>query len=223
MLKTLIKGLKELSRRDRGVDPSRFDDPVADKTAWGPLKSGGASFCTRHLVEVGPHRLEFRATLGAQLFYLIFAVMGLATVIIFPFGMASSGEGGVVILFPILIGLVFVAVGGGMYYFGTMPVVFDRGTGHYWRGRTPPDLMPDRNAATNWVDLKDIHALQLLSEWCRSSSSNGGGSSYYSYELNLVLRSGDRINVVDHGKIRRLRTDAERLSRFLDVPIWDAT
>ncbi len=51
----------------------------------------------------------------------------------------------------------------------------------------------------------------------------GNKSSYYSYELNLVLDDGSRINVVDHGNLDRLRGDAQTLSRFLDKPVWDAT
>jgi hypothetical protein len=51
----------------------------------------------------------------------------------------------------------------------------------------------------------------------------GNKNSYYSYELNLVLDDGSRINVVDHGNLDRLRSDAQTLSRFLDKPVWDAT
>jgi hypothetical protein len=50
----------------------------------------------------------------------------------------------------------------------------------------------------------------------------GNKSSYYSYELNLVLDDGRRINVIDHGNLDRLRSDAQPLSRFLDKPVWDA-
>ena len=52
---------------------------------------------------------------------------------------------------------------------------------------------------------------------------SGSKSSYTSYELNLVLDDGSRINVVDHGNLDRLRGDATTLSRFLSKPVWDAT
>jgi hypothetical protein len=52
---------------------------------------------------------------------------------------------------------------------------------------------------------------------------SGSKNSYYSYELNLVLDDGSRINVVDHGNLERLRSDANALSQFLDKPVWDAT
>jgi hypothetical protein len=66
--------------------------------------------------------------------------------------------------------------------------------------------------------LGEIHALQLISEHCTSDNS-----SYYSYELNLVLADGRRINVVDHGNRATLYSDADSLAAFLGVPIWDAT
>ena len=66
--------------------------------------------------------------------------------------------------------------------------------------------------------LEEIYAIQLLKEYCR-----GDKSSYYSYELNLVLEDASRINVVDHGKLNLIRSDAEKLAAFLDIPLWDAT
>ena len=64
--------------------------------------------------------------------------------------------------------------------------------------------------------LSEIHALQLLSK-DRSDAEH----SYHSYELNLVLEDGKRINVVDHGDETQIRTDAQALSRFLGKPVWD--
>ena len=65
--------------------------------------------------------------------------------------------------------------------------------------------------------------------WPRSTrcsscpNTSGNKNSYYSYELNLVLEDGSRVNVVDQGNLKRLRSDAQTLSRFLDKPVWDAT
>jgi hypothetical protein len=41
--------------------------------------------------------------------------------------------------------------------------------------------------------------------------------------LNLILKSGGRINVVDHGNIEKLKEDAQILSSFLSKPVWDST
>ena len=45
----------------------------------------------------------------------------------------------------------------------------------------------------------------------------------YNYELNLVLKDGERINVVDHGNLKKIQDDANTLSNFLGKPVWDAT
>ena len=40
--------------------------------------------------------------------------------------------------------------------------------------------------------------------------------------MNLVCLNGERINIVDHGALRKLREDALILANYLSVPIWDA-
>ncbi|MFB3118125.1 MAG: hypothetical protein ACE1ZP_05110 [Myxococcota bacterium] len=99
-----------------------------------------------------------------------------------------------------------------------MPRVFDRSLALFWRGRSEPTLMNVGPPIASSAPLSSIHALQLLSEFV-----SGSKNSYYSYELNLVLNDGRRINVVDHGNLKRLRGDAKTLSQFLDKPVWDAT
>jgi hypothetical protein len=76
--------------------------------------------------------------------------------------------------------------------------------------RTPVEIRRHSQA----TELATIQALQLVTE--RVS----GKSSYNSYELNLVLKDGKRINVMDHGDQTALNADAEVLARFLNVPIW---
>ena len=86
--------------------------------------------------------------------------------------------------------------------------------GFFCRGRAGQSGL----AGVQQVRLNGVHALQLISEYVR-----GNKSSFYSYELNLVLDDGSRVNVVDHGALARLRDDARTLARFLGRPLWDAT
>ena len=104
-----------------------------------------------------------------------------------------------------------------MYWVGTTPRVFDQTCGFFWRGRKGSEMMGAGGRSDSSAPLSSIHALQLLCEYV-----TGNKSSYYSYELNLVLDDGRRINVIDHGNLDRLRSDAQPLSRFLDKPVWDA-
>jgi hypothetical protein len=219
MLENLIKKLQSLATPRPPFDPSRFNDPVAMQTTWTPAKSGGANFRTHKLVEIDFNRVEFKPSLGALAFYLIFFVAGAVVLVIFPYAQWSSGKNmfSADLLVPVLIGFVFAAVGIGMLYFGTAPIVFDKSKGCFWKGRTVPDGINNSQVIKHFAHIADIHALQLVSEYC-----SGNKSSYYSYELNLVLRNGNRINVVDHGNCGKLKEDAQRLSEFLSKPVWDA-
>ena len=193
-------------------DPSTFNDEVASKVAWSPAKSGGASFRTHSLERVDSNRLEFKASAGAKLFYAVFLLVGLGIVIGFTVGAGLRGN-----VVPVLVGTVFAVAGGAMFYFGAAPIVFDKRKGSYWKGRTSPYDVRHTSELKHHAPLGRIHALQIISEYVR-----GNKSSYYSYELNLVLKDGSRINVVDHGSRSGLRTDAATLSDFLGVPVWDS-
>ncbi|NTV13257.1 MAG: hypothetical protein HGA96_04915 [Desulfobulbaceae bacterium] len=220
MLNSLLQKIQELvGRRVSVFDPASLNDPVALQTAWTPAKGGGANFCTHRLVSVDHSRLEFKATAGAVVFYLIFLLAGLG--MMYFFLSAAFRTGGALgltfaALMPLLIGLIFALVGGVMLYFGTAPIVFDTRQGCFWKGRKSPENTFDKGSLKVYSRLDEIHALQIISEYC-----SGNKSSYYSYELNLVLKDGQRLNVVDHGNLARLREDAGKLAQFLGRPLWD--
>lgn len=216
-LKAKIEELKELVKKGKQPpDLSQFNDPLAEQTEWTPAKSGGTNIRTHTLVEKSPTRMAFRPTAGAMFFYLIFLFAGLGIAIGIPVSAIAKGSFKPELLFPIGIGLVFIVIGSCLTYFGSNPIVFDTMNGYFWKGRKDPERVFDINKIKHCVRLKEIHALQLLSEYC-----SGNKSSYYSYELNLVLEDGTRLNVVDHGNLNKLREDAEKLSLFLGKPVWD--
>jgi hypothetical protein len=220
MLEKLVEKLQSWAKTAPDVfDPSRFDDPVASQTEWTPAKGGGASFRTHKIVQVDVNRLEFRGSLGAKVFYSIFFFAGLGLLAGFSIEKISSGEFplNADTIIPLLMGFLFAIIGGCMFYFGTAPIVFDKYKRAFWKGRKTPEDIYNKNSLKYFTTLENIHALQLISEYCR-----GNKSSYYSYELNLVLKNGNRINVVDHGNPAKLREDTQILSTFLNKPIWDA-
>lgn len=218
ILKKMIQQPDPFADSRNNFDPSRLGDPVAVQTAWTPAKGGGASFRTHNSVKMDTNRLEFRPSMGARIFYMVFFFMGAGIAVGFSSANVSQGTFSLNFntVFPILFGLVFTVIGGCLYYFGTKPVVFDRRRGSFWKGRTDPDA-PRNVEIKDFARFENIHALQLISEHCRSDEH-----SYTSYELNLVLQDGNRINVIDHGDIQKLREDARKLSHFLDKPLWDA-
>ena len=219
-----IDKLKEtISKFDKNkpqFDPSTLNDEVAMKTQWRPAKGGGTNMCTHSLKEVSPRRVEFKARGMALFFPGIFMVAGIGVII----GMTIGGlnQNITMLYFGISCGSIFFLVGFFILRNWMTPRVFDLNIGCYWKGRKEPAHI-DMQSIKEHCRLRDIHAIQFLQEYCRSSSANGGNSSYFSYELNLVLKDGNRLNVVDHAKRSLIRTDAEKLSQFLDVPVWDAT
>ncbi len=217
-IKAKIQQIIEQARKAQavGIDTQQFDHPVAKKTEWFPLKGGGSNFCTHRLDDSQNDLLVFRATKGAKLFIGLFGFFGLLGVVIPLTIFFTQQTEWFVLLFALLFGGIFLGVSYLMYHFMTMPRVFDRFYGHYYQGRKKPDEMKP-NPKYPLVNCNDIVALQIIREYVRSDKSR-----YYSYELNLVLRDGQRINVVDHGKIDALREDAEILSTHLGVPVWDA-
>ena len=220
MLKDLLQKIQGLSSGGRVLfDPSVLNDPLALRTEWTPAKGGGASFRTHKLVEIHPDRLEFKASLVAKMFYLIFFLAGLGILIgfLFPLFTAEMPAFNFELIIPLIVGLVFASLGGIMLYFGTQPVVFDRRKGFFWKGRTAPDEVLRQERLKFFAKIDQVHAIQLLSEYCR-----GNKSSFYSYEINLVLENGRRINVVDHGNAAKIRQDAETIAAFLKKPVWDA-
>ena len=219
MLNELIEKLRSLVPKRKEFDPRVFDDPVANLTAWTPAKSGGTNFRTHKLVAVDSGRLEFRASSGAFFSYLIPLVIGLGMLIyVFvvsfrAFSMEFNSDN----IFLIVLGLILSVIGAGMLRSGTNPIVFDKISRLFWKGRVAPDQVFDRGRIKQYAEFDRIHAIQLLSEYCR-----GNKTSYHSYELNLVLENGERINVVDHGNKNKLVEDAQTLATFLEKPLWNA-
>ena len=211
--KALLRGREKVV-----VDSSRFSDPVADSTEWGPAKKGGSNFRTHKLVFIGTQILKFKASVFVKIFTLIFFFIGLGVLVGFSVFLTSNPnqEYEAVMIVPFIIGAVFLIVGFFMYRYMTSPIVFDKSLGHFWKGRKGPREVFNIDSIKIHAELDQIHAIQVLSEYCHTDKSH-----YYSYELNLILKDSSRINVIDHGNLKTLREDANTLAEFLEVPIWD--
>ncbi len=242
--------IRSMSGNREMFEPSEFDDPVAMQIDWTPTKLGGKSFRSHKLLEPNSERLEFRLTTRAKLSSLMFLVVGFLVVFAYFCKVLFGGwqvDGGNLCLLGL--GLVFMIVGGSVFYFCSAPIVFDRRRGFFWNVRKSPELMCEkrnskqvaepenvhtsedswiygkaRNTLKHFAELEKVHALQIIAEKCSTKGERGrSGTPYHSYELNLVLEDSKRINVVDHGDQDSLRKDAGTLAAFLDKPIWDAT
>jgi hypothetical protein len=202
----------------RRANPARFNHPLALEIEWTPLKGGGATFRTHDLHEMGPDRIEFRQSVGFRLILGFFIVGGAILFVLNLPGMPmhallnSNLLRAIVMIASALVPLCLMVV-----LIRPDAVVFDRVEGFFWNGRRKGMQMPARHCA-----LETIAGLQILAEDVSGADTSPG---HWSYELNLVLNDGERLNVVDHGSLKDVRAAAERIQMFLPVrpPIWDAT
>lgn len=214
MINQLLRIICNMGNNRDAFDPAVFGDPLAQQISWSPAKGGGANFRTYKLVTVSLERIEFRATIFAKVFSSIFLLVGLGMLVGFLIGFIFAGN----TVFPLLLGgVIFAGVGGYLCCDGAKPIVFDKTLGFFWKGKKSPQEVINKDSLKCYTEIKQIHALQLISEYVR-----GNKSSYYSYEINLVLHDGQRINVIDHGNIKKLREDTTTLANFLGLPVWDA-
>jgi hypothetical protein len=178
-----------------------LEEPPPDLD-WSPLVPGGAEFRTHRLIEVAATRLELRSSVSGLVF-LGLSVLG--TVICF--GLMI----GILVVSGELLSLAFGAIG--LLLAVAALVVrrrvanrrfFDTKLGHY--GDT-------RESVT--IALPSIRGLQITPEQVWS-----GEGEFTSYELNLVLTDGRRVNVLDHRELANLHEDAMRIAAFLGVSLW---
>lgn len=213
--------MKQLDVEAVPFDPSSLGDELALRTDWGPAKGGGASYRTHQLV-TSPRRAEFKPTGGSRLFGFAFIGLGVVLAVTFVILVGSGAFGGINPVIPLSIsvggGAMMLAAGVGFLWFMSAPIVFDKSRGEYWKGRTSPADVTHPDELDDYAKLEHVRALQIISERCKTDDG-----SFLSYELNLVLDHGERLNVVDHGSLADMRRDAAQLAEFLGVPVWDAT
>jgi len=194
-----------------------LDDPIARKVSWDPAKLGGANFRTQKM-KVSGNQIVIERTGSAILFCLFFALLGLVGqvaggLLIF---LNSELAGGV---FMIVLGVLFDVVAALLLILiGNRKVIFDKLAGVYFRGKAFDHSTSSHRSQQG--RLADIHAIQLVNEKIRSNPANGDLSTYTSYEMNLVFKDGDRLNVMDHGIEKDIEESARQLGSYLGVPIW---
>ena len=197
----VLKNIFSLFQDNREIlDLSAFGNEIALKTSWEPLAGGGTNFCT-HRAQKNASAMDeifvFETTIQAYLIVSIFVALGAIFAIAGAVGGFADITG--------LVGLGFLAFGCWCQWsLRKKESGFDRYFNVLTQGKKS-------------FDLKNAEAIQLIREYVR-----GNESSYYSYELNLICSDGSRINIVDHGALRKLREDAALLAEYLSIPVWDA-
>jgi len=198
------------------VDPARYNDPLALKTEWSIISKGGAGFGSHKLRSVGSDVLAFKLTWGAYLLSFSLILLWILGSILFWINETRVGP-------PYLILAVFGILGIVIFAMLAKPIVFDKGSGMFVKGKVSKEIMDGKESSKS-ARLEDVHAIQVLARLIRDyDSKTRTNRSYMTYEMNLVLHDAKRKNVIRHGNRGLMLDDAQTIANFLGVPVWDAT
>ena len=223
-LKKWFRNIIKNTGKDYNKTLESFGDTLAKEIEWSSIARSGSFFKTRNLSKNSSGDFVFYPSLMAILFPLPF--MGMGGYIIYRFvldkfpvinllyhpiyslrfffhQLIQAGFSGVLLGF--LFGFIFFMVGAVALIFAVRPIIFNAREQMYYKG-----FLHKKG-----ISFRDIYAIQLISDL------GSGADSDTNYELNLVLKSKERVNVLAHAKEQVIRQDADQLSQLLSVPVWD--
>ncbi|MGK0290885.1 MAG: hypothetical protein ACI86H_002348 [bacterium] len=207
-------------KKTKTFDPSYLNDSIAIKTKWSPVKVNVGSLSRNYiLVKTSSSCFEVHPSKSSKVIHLIICLIFLSLSVAgfiklqmdaFSTGTFIFDPEGFGILGACFIGSIVL-----LYFLHPYTYMFfDRKKKLFWKGGRKSSKASKKSA-----NINEIHAIQLLS---KLRPGTGRVSSFYSYELNLVLNNGKRINVIDHAYQDHVRADAKTLASFLKTPVWDA-
>lgn len=202
------------------------EESTARKLSWTSNSTASANYANYRVLRTGTG-LCVRPALGKRLIGLILIALSVlfAPLAIVVFSMLLGTEGS---RWPgVALGLLFVAVffiTGLRSLFARDAFTFDLHTRRFYFGNRPPKDL--RRSGSSCGALSDIAGIQILSRWIyRSSTARKpvatSHAGWCSYQLNLVLKDGSRIRLLDHGNEKQLRHDASLIARTLRIEIWE--
>ena len=191
-------------------DEPESTDPIASDIEWSPLISGGANFRTHRLKKVGYHMFKSVPTAGYIIFISVFILVGAGCLVGVYFILRDSLMTALILGF---MGVIFFGLGVSILIRSMKAFTIDLDLGVFYKGTYDPYAHQNGEHSGS---IRDIYALQLLTERIKGSKS-----SYNSYEMNLVMKDGRRVNVMDHGSFQKVQEDATLLADALNIPVWN--
>jgi len=97
-----------------------------------------------------------------------------------------------------------------------------------WQGRVCRGFLARQSwfgLRVEWTDISfdRVAGLQLMSRWNEERNPDSAKRyepGYTTYQLNLVLKDHSRCNLMAHGNLSAMESDAQVLSEILGVPLW---
>jgi preprotein translocase subunit SecG len=230
----VVRQINRVKPEEAPLNTHKFNNEFTEQVDWTPLKKGGTNFATKKLVQVSSMRYEFKPSIGMYAFVGTFILLPILVGGVFihleqQLGNMSTLSGGIsqvehtsesadilnlMTYLPWVVVCIFILFGIAYFVWSSKPIVFDKNDQLFWI-KSRPTIMHDDGNERTWARFDEIKGLQIIKEEIR------GKNSFYSYELNVVLKNTKRINVVDHGNLAKIQEEAQKLSEFLGVPVWD--
>lgn len=159
-----------------------------------------------------------------------------------------GGEEQIQSLWYVMFGVFLVAIGGGVtvgaiwaLVRARKPFVIDTHDGFLWKGNeklVAAESPLAHRGLDRRIPLEEVHAVQLIREFIQPDRLSRlfttkdeskspeerqreiASRTYDSFEINLVLKSGDRITLTDHSLGDEIADQGKMIARFLEVPLW---
>lgn len=185
---------------------SDSNDPIAAKTRWAHISSVTGNFETRRLVKVNKDILAYKMSYGMRAFCTVFILVPYALIAAFLLTEDISSYSTLWKMFYVPCGAFFLFVGPALTIIYGKQIIIDKKE-HKIKLAKLFVLGP------NEIPFSKIHALQLIRTNCEDAN----------YQINLVLKNADRVLLAEHCSQILCQNNANRLSKFLQIPIWDKT
>jgi hypothetical protein len=209
--------IKDINLNNFELKSTDVDDPVALKVSWNAFNASSTNF-KNQAIDVSDDKIRIKQPKKMDQLTALFLAPGIAT---FLYGLSDFFSGDWLFgFFMILLGSVLGGIGFNLLKKTSNDFTLDLTKGTYHVGNHL-DEVSQRDRFVNGY-IKDIHALQILKERIASSSKDGKSKSHNNYEVNIVLKDGERINIMEHQHIEYVNSYAVKLSGILGVSIWKA-
>ena len=199
---------------DKLCQPSEYknyDPQVAKKLQWTPKVLSNYQAKLHKLVQSKPSMMQLKQCKTSMTKLVISIIVATSSFIV----IAITVE----FIFMLVIMAIFVLIlcftMFKQWQFASPPRNFDKLTGYYWQGDESLTQINQIKKAKGATLLSNIIGIQILDE-----GTSGRSSSNPAYELNLILKSNQRVNVTDHGDRGTIINNANALSAFLNVPVY---
>lgn len=198
-------------------------DIVTGNTIWKSIAITSSNFRISKLIEDDNGDIKIRSTVRSFFFDLLLIIIGLVSSL-FVFVLAVALLDSFLKLFSIIPVIIFFFILKSIKnIFPKKIASFNRNKALFWKEGIESDYRYQDKLVNGKLPFFKIYGLQLLKVHHSSKtihSISKSSTSFNSYELNLILHNGQRINLMANGDKAAAILEAKKLARYLSKKIW---